>query len=543
VSAEPQLRQRSAWKALEKHHGEIGERHLRDFFADDPGRGERLVAEGAGLLLDYSKNRITDETLKLLRQLADESGVAERRDAMFRGEHINVSEDRAVLHAALRMPKDRSLIVDGEDVVKQVHEVLDRMSAFSDRVRSGEWKGHTGKPIRNVVNIGIGGSDLGPVMAYEALRHYSNREMTFRFVSNVDGTDFAEKTRDLDPEETLFVISSKTFTTLETMTNAHTAREWALAKLGSDEAIAKHFVAVSTNAEGVSEFGIDTDNMFGFWDWVGGRYSMDSAIGLSTMLAIGPEAFHDMLAGFHAVDEHFKDNPIGESLPSILGLLCVWYGDFFGAQTVGVFPYDQYLHRFPAYLQQLTMESNGKHVTLDGARVDYETGAIFWGEPGTNGQHSFYQLIHQGTRLIPADFIGFMHTLNPLGDHHDLLMSNVFAQPEALAFGKTPEQVKEEGTPDPIVPHRVMEGNRPSNVILADRLTPRTLGSLVALYEHSVFTQGAIWGIDSFDQWGVELGKVLAKAIIPQLQDPGEPKLEHDSSTNNLIRRYRENRG
>jgi glucose-6-phosphate isomerase len=543
VASAPELRQRKAWKALEQHHAEIGERHLRGFFAEDPDRGERLVAEGAGLFLDYSKNRITDQTLKLLKELADESGVAERRDAMFRGEHINVSEDRAVLHVALRMPKDRSLIVDGEDVVKQVHEVLDRMAAFADRVRSGEWKGHTGKPIRNVINIGIGGSDLGPVMAYEALRHYSKREMTFRFVSNVDGTDFAEKTRDLDPEETLFIISSKTFTTLETMTNAHTAREWALAKLGSEEAIAKHFVAVSTNAEGVSEFGIDTDNMFGFWDWVGGRYSMDSAIGLSTMLAIGPEGFRDMLAGFHAVDEHFKENPIGESLPSILGLLCVWYGDFFGAQTVGVFPYDQYLHRFPAYLQQLTMESNGKHVTLDGARVDYETGAIFWGEPGTNGQHSFYQLIHQGTRLIPADFIGFLHTLNPLGDHHDLLMSNVFAQPEALAFGKTPEQVKQEGTPDPIVPHRVMEGNRPSNVILADRLTPHTLGSLVALYEHSVFTQGAIWEIDSFDQWGVELGKVLAKNIIPQLQAPEEPELEHDSSTNSLIRRYRANRG
>jgi glucose-6-phosphate isomerase len=543
VSAEPQLRQQPAWKALEQHHAEVGDRHLRDFFSEDPDRGTRLVAEGAGLFLDYSKNRITDETLKLLTQVAEESGVAERRDAMFRGEHINVSEDRAVLHVALRMPKDRSLIVDGEDVVKQVHEVLDRMSAFSDRVRSGDWKGHTGKPIRNVINIGIGGSDLGPVMAYEALRHYSNREMTFRFVSNVDGTDFAEKTRDLDPEETLFIISSKTFTTLETMTNAHTARDWALAKLGSEEAIAKHFVAVSTNAEGVGEFGIDTDNMFGFWDWVGGRYSMDSAIGLSTMLAIGPEGFRDMLAGFHAVDEHFKDNPIGQSLPSILGLLCVWYGDFFGAQTVGVFPYDQYLHRFPAYLQQLTMESNGKHVTLDGARVDYETGAIFWGEPGTNGQHSFYQLLHQGTRLIPADFIGFMHTLNPLGDHHDLLMSNVFAQPEALAFGKTPEQVREEGTPDPVVPHRVMEGNRPSNVILADRLTPHTLGSLVALYEHSVFTQGAIWGIDSFDQWGVELGKVLAKAIIPQLQADDEPKLEHDSSTNSLIRRYRSARG
>jgi glucose-6-phosphate isomerase len=542
VSPEPQLRKRPAWTALEQHHGEIGDRHLRDLFAEDPERGNRLVMEGAGLFLDYSKNRITDETLRLLARLADEQGVAERRDAMFRGEHINVSEDRAVLHVALRMPRDRSLIVDGEDVVKQVHEVLDQMSAFSEKVRSGEWKGHTGKSIRNVINIGIGGSDLGPVMAYEALRHYSKREMRFRFVSNVDGTDFAEKTRDLDPEETLFIISSKTFTTLETMTNAHTARDWALAKLGSDEAIAKHFVAVSTNAEGVGEFGIDTDNMFGFWDWVGGRYSMDSAIGLSTMLAIGPEGFRDLLAGFHAVDEHFKDNPIGESLPSLLGLLCVWYGDFFGAQTVGVFPYDQYLHRFPAYLQQLTMESNGKHVTLDGARVDYDTGAIFWGEPGTNGQHSFYQLLHQGTRLIPCDFIGFMQTLNPLGDHHDLLMSNVFAQPEALAFGKTPEQVQEEGTPEPVVPHRVMEGNRPSNVILAERLTPHTLGSLVALYEHSVFTQGAIWGIDSFDQWGVELGKVLATKIIPQLQAPEEPELDHDSSTNSLIRGYRANR-
>jgi glucose-6-phosphate isomerase len=461
---------------------------------------------------------------------------------MFRGEHINISEDRAVLHVALRMPKDRSLIVDGEDVVKQVHEVLDRMAAFSDSVRSGEWTGHTGKPIRNVVNVGIGGSDLGPVMAYEALRHYTDRGMTFRFVSNVDGTDFAEATRDLDPAETLFVISSKTFTTLETMTNARTARQWALDALGDVEAIARHFVAVSTNAEGVAEFGIDTANMFGFWDWVGGRYSMDSAIGLSTMLAIGPDAFAEMLAGFHAIDEHFAGAPIGESLPSIMGLLAVWYGGFFGAQTSGVFPYDQYLHRFPAYLQQLTMESNGKHVTVDGARVDYDTGAIYWGEPGTNGQHSFYQLIHQGTRLIPADFIGFMRSLNPLGEHHDLLMSNVFAQPEALAFGKTPDQVREEGTPEAIVPHRVMEGNRPSNVILAEELTPRTLGSLVALYEHSVFTQGAIWGIDSFDQWGVELGKVLAQRIIPQLQAPEEPELDHDSSTNALIRRYRERR-
>jgi glucose-6-phosphate isomerase len=543
----PTLRSRNAWKALEQHHAEIGERHLRELFAEDPYRGERLVAAGAGLFLDYSKNRVADKTLKLLVRLAGECGVAERRDAMFGGEHINVSEDRAVLHVALRMPRDRSLIVDGEDVVKQVHEVLDRMAAFSDAVRSGEWRGHTGKPIRNVVNVGIGGSDLGPVMAYEALRHYSRREMTFRFVSNVDGTDFAEATRDLDPAETLFVISSKTFTTLETMTNAQTARRWALDALGDEEAIAKHFVAVSTNAEGVSEFGIDTANMFGFWDWVGGRYSMDSAIGLSTMLAIGPEAFAEMLAGFHAIDEHFADAPIGESLPSIMGLLAVWYGDFFGAQTVAVLPYDQYLHRFPAYLQQLTMESNGKHVALDGARVDYDTGAIYWGEPGTNGQHSFYQLIHQGTRLIPCDFIGFMRSLNPMplkdgGEHHDLLMSNVFAQPEALAFGKTPEEVKAEGTADAVVPHRVMEGNRPSNVILAEELTPRTLGSLIALYEHSVFTQGAIWGIDSFDQWGVELGKVLAKRIIPELQAADEPELDHDSSTNALIRRYRHHR-
>ena len=539
---EPTLRSRAAWKALGKHHVEVGERHLRELFADDPERGERLVAEGAGLFLDYSKNRVTDETLELLTQLAGECGVAERREAMFRGEHINVSEDRAVLHVALRMPRDRSLIVDGEDVVKQVHDVLDRMAGFSDAVRSGEWKGHTGKPIRNVINVGIGGSDLGPVMAYEALRDYSRREMTFRFVSNVDGTDFAEATRDLDPAETLFVISSKTFTTLETMTNAQTARQWALDALGDEAAIAKHFVAVSTNADEVSEFGIDTANMFGFWDWVGGRYSMDSAIGLSTMIAIGPEAFAEMLAGFHAMDEHFTDAPIGQSLPSIMGLLAVWYGDFFGAQTVAVLPYDQYLHRFPAYLQQLTMESNGKHVTLDGARVDYDTGAIFWGEPGTNGQHSFYQLIHQGTRLIPCDFIGFDRSLNPLGDHHDLLMSNVFAQPEALAFGKTPDQVREEGTPEAIVPHRVMEGNRPSNVILAERLDPRTLGTLVALYEHSVFTQGAIWEIDSFDQWGVELGKQLAQRIIPELQAPEQPELEHDSSTNSLIRRYRANR-
>jgi glucose-6-phosphate isomerase len=539
----PDLRDGEAWKALEAHFGEIRNRHLRELFAEDPGRGERLTAEGAGLFLDYSKNRVSDDTIRLLLELAAERGVEARRDAMFAGEHINVSEDRAVLHVALRMPRERSLLVDGVDVVKEVHGTLDRMNAFAERIRSGDWKGHTGKPIRSVVNIGIGGSDLGPVMAYEALRHYSRRDMTFRFVSNVDGTDFAEKTRDLDPEETLFVISSKTFTTLETMTNAHTAREWALAGLGGDEsAVAKHFVAVSTNAGEVSEFGIDTDNMFGFWEWVGGRYSMDSAIGLSTMLAIGPEGFADMLAGFHEMDEHFRTTPLESNLPALMGLLAVWYGDFFGAQTVAVLPYDQYLHRFPAYLQQLTMESNGKHVTLDGAHVDYETGAIFWGEPGTNGQHSFYQLIHQGTKLIPCDFIGFMRTLNPLGDHHDLLMSNVFAQPEALAFGKTPDQVREEGTAENVVPHRVMEGNRPSNVILAERLTPRTLGTLVALYEHSVFTQGAIWNIDSFDQWGVELGKVLAKKIIPELQADAEPKLDHDSSTSNLIRRYRAGR-
>jgi glucose-6-phosphate isomerase len=549
----PALRSRNAWKALEGHYAQIEPRHLRDLFADEPDRGETMVAEGAGLYLDYSKHRATAETLGLLIDLARECGVEERRDAMFAGEHINVSEDRAVLHVALRMPKGRSLIVDGSDVVKQVHEVLDRMSSFADRVRGGEWTGHTGKRIRNVINVGIGGSDLGPVMAYEALRHYADREMTFRFVSNVDGTDFAEKTRDLDPEETLFVISSKTFTTLETMTNAHTARNWALERLGDEAAIAKHFVAVSTNADEVSKFGIDTDNMFGFWEWVGGRYSMDSAIGLSTMLAIGPEGFRDMLAGFHAVDEHFAETPLESNLPALMGLFSVWYGDFFGAQTVAVLPYDQYLHRFPAYLQQLTMESNGKHVTVDGARVDYDTGAIFWGEPGTNGQHSFYQLIHQGTRLIPCDFIGFHRSLNPMpadpgasgvdgATHQDLLFSNVLAQPEALAFGKTPEQVREEGTPDAVVPHRVMEGNRPSSVILADELSPRTLGSLVALYEHSVFTQGAIWGIDSFDQWGVELGKVLAKKIIPQLTSPDEPELDHDSSTNALIRRYRANR-
>jgi glucose-6-phosphate isomerase len=538
----PPLRERPAWAQLARHHDEIGDVHLRDLFAQDPKRGERLTVEGAGLYLDYSKHRITDGTLKLLFELAEQSGLAEHRDAMFRGDHLNVSEDRAVLHVGLRMPRDRSLVVDGDDVVKQVHEVLDRMSAFAERVRDGDWKGHTGKRIRNVINIGIGGSDLGPVMAYEALRHYSDREMTFRFVSNVDATDFVEATRDLSPEETLFIVSSKTFTTLETMTNAHTAREWALNALGDEAAIAKHFVAVSTNAEGVSEFGIDTDNMFGFWEWVGGRYSMDSAIGLSTMIAIGPERFAEMLAGFHAVDEHFLQTPLERNLPALMGLLAVWYRDFFGAQTVGVFPYDQYLKRFPAYLQQLTMESNGKHVTLSGARVDYDTGAIYWGEPGTNGQHSFYQLLHQGTVLIPCDFIGFNKGLNPLGEHHDLLMANVFAQTEALAFGKTPDQVRHEGTPEELVPHRVMEGNRPSNTILADRLTPETLGKLVALYEHSVFTQGTVWQIDSFDQWGVELGKVLAKKIVPQLESTDEPDLDHDSSTNTLIRRYRAGR-
>jgi glucose-6-phosphate isomerase len=540
VSEGKPLRELPAWGQLQRHHDEIRGTHLRELFASDPERGERLVAEGAGLYLDFSKNRISDETVMLLGELARERGVAERREAMLAGEHINVSEDRAVLHVALRMPRERSLIVDGVDVVKQVHETLDRMSGFCERVRGGEWRGHTGRPIRNVVNIGIGGSDLGPVMAYEALRHFSRREMTFRFVSNVDGTDFAESTRDLDPQETLFVVSSKTFTTLETMTNARTAREWALAGLGGDEeAIAKHFVAVSTNAEEVAKFGIDTENMFSFWEWVGGRYSMDSAIGLSTMLAIGPARFAEMLAGFHAMDEHFREAPAASNLPMLMGLLAVWYGDFFGAETCGVFPYDQYLHRFPAYLQQLTMESNGKHVTLEGVRVDYDTGAIYWGEPGTNGQHSFYQLIHQGTRLIPCDFIGFANSNNPLGDHHDKLMSNVFAQGEALAFGKTPDEVRAEGTPEKVVPHRVMEGNRPSNTILAERLTPETLGTLVALYEHSVFTQGAIWGIDSFDQWGVELGKVLAVRIIPELQADEEPELRHDSSTNALIRRYR----
>jgi glucose-6-phosphate isomerase len=535
----PRLRDRPAWSALSKHYEEIRELHLRDLFAKDESRGERLTAEGAGLFLDYSKNRITDETIKLLVELAQQSGLVERREAMFEGERINVSENRSVLHVALRMPKGSSLIVDGVDVVAEVHEVLDRMAAFADRVRSGDWKGHTGKRIRNIVNIGIGGSDLGPVMAYEALRHYSDRELTFRFVSNVDSTDFVEATRDLSPEETLFIVSSKTFTTLETMTNARSAREWTLAALHDEAAIAKHFVAVSTNAEKVEEFGIDTDNMFGFWEWVGGRYSMDSAIGLSTMVAIGPDRFSELLAGFHEMDEHFRTTPLERNLPVLLALLAVWYGDFFAAQTVGVMPYEQYLKRFPAYLQQLTMESNGKHVTLDGHHVDYETGAIYWGEPGTNGQHSFYQLIHQGTKLIPVDFIGFAKTLNPLRDHHDLLMSNVFAQAEALAFGKTEDEVRAEGTPDEVVPHKVMEGNRPTNVILAAELTPHILGVLVALYEHSVFTQGTIWNIDSFDQWGVELGKALAQRIIPQLESDSEPELEHDGSTNALIRRYR----
>jgi glucose-6-phosphate isomerase len=534
------LRDDPAWKALERHRGEIGVAHLRELFESDPDRGERLVAEGAGLFLDFSKNRISDETIELLVALARGREMPERREAMFAGERINVSEDRSVLHVALRMPRRRSLIVDGIDVVKEVHAVLDRMGSFADQVRAGRWTGHTGRPIRNVVNIGIGGSDLGPVMAYEALRHYSRREMEFRFVSNVDGTDFAESTRDLDPAETLFVVCSKTFTTLETMTNARTARDWALAGLGGDEAaIARHFVAVSTNAEEVAKFGIDTENMFGFWEWVGGRYSMDSAIGLSTMIAIGPERFAEMLAGFHALDEHFREAPLERNLPVLLGLLAVWYGGFFGAQTVAVLPYDHYLHRFPAYLQQLTMESNGKHVTLDGRRVDHQTGAIFWGEPGTNGQHSFYQLIHQGTELIPCDFIAFLHSHNPLGDHHDLLSANVFAQTEALAFGKTPEQVRAEGTPEELVAHRTFEGNRPTNTILAERLTPETLGALVALYEHSVFTQGAIWGIDSFDQWGVELGKALAQRIAGELGSRQEPEPGHDSSTEALIRRYR----
>ena len=533
------LRDRPGWKALERHHEQISGQHLRELFAADSERGERLTADAVGLYLDYSKNRITDETIPLLLQLAEQSGLREHIDAMFRGDRINVSENRSVLHTALRLPRSASLTVDGVDVVAEVHQVLDRMAAFAQRVRSGEWRGHTGKPIRNVVNIGIGGSDLGPVMAYEALRYYSRRELTFRFVSNVDSTDFAEATRDLSADETLFIVSSKTFTTLETMTNAHSAREWSLAALGDEQAVAKHFVAVSTNAAGVAEFGIDTDNMFGFWDWVGGRYSMDSAIGLSTMIAVGPDNFRALQDGFHAMDEHFRTAPFGQNLPVLMGLLAVWYRDFFGAQTVGVMPYNQYLKRFPAYLQQLTMESNGKHVTLDGRQVDYDTGAVFWGEPGTNGQHSFYQLIHQGTALIPVDLIGFGKTHNPLGEHHDILMSNVFAQAEALAFGKTEAEVRAEGTAESVIPHRVMQGNRPTNVILVEELTPHSLGTLIALYEHSVFTQGTVWGIDSFDQWGVELGKVLAKRIVPELLSQTEPELDHDSSTNALIRRYR----
>jgi glucose-6-phosphate isomerase len=537
------LRERTAWKVLEAHAEEMRQTHLRQLFADDPKRGERLTVEALGLYLDYSKNRITDETVELLLDLAAESGLRARIDAMFAGERINVTEDRAVLHVALRTPEGERIEVDGQDVVPKVHEVLNRMADFADRVRNGEWKGHTGKRIRNVVNIGIGGSDLGPVMAYEALRAYSDRTMTFRFVSNVDGTDIAEATRDLDAEETLFIVSSKTFTTLETLTNARTAREWALARLGDESAVATHFVAVSTNEQEVAKFGVDTANMFGFWDWVGGRYSMDSAIGLSTMIAIGPDNFRSLLAGFHAIDNHLRTATFEENLPVLLGLLTLWYADFFGAQTVAVLPYDQYLKRFPAYLQQLTMESNGKSVTLDGSRVDYETGPVFWGEPGTNGQHSFYQLIHQGTKLIPCDFIGFTKTLNPLGEHHDLLMANVFAQTEALAFGKPPEQVREEGTDEWLVPHRVFEGNRPSNTILAERLDPETLGKLIALYEHSVFVQGVIWDVNSFDQWGVELGKVLARKIGDELQSPAEPKLEHDSSTNALIRRYRARKG
>ncbi|MFO1322986.1 MAG: glucose-6-phosphate isomerase [Burkholderiales bacterium] len=535
------LAARPAWKALAAHYATAKSLTLADLFAQDPARGQRLTAEGPGIYLDYSKNRVTDETLRLLLQLAQESGLRERIDAMFRGDRINVSENRSVLHVALRAPRGEKIVVDGRDVVPDVHAVLDRMSAFADRVRGGDWKGHTGKRIRNVVNIGIGGSDLGPVMAYEALRFYSDRSLTFRFVSNVDGTDFAEAVRDLDAAETLFVISSKTFTTLETMTNAHTARVWAVKALGGQgAAVAKHFVAVSTNGEKVTEFGIDTANMFGFWDWVGGRYSMDSAIGLSTMLAVGPDNFRAMLAGFHEMDEHFRTAPFERNLPVLLGLLSVWYNDFFGAQTVAVLPYEQYLKRFPAYLQQLTMESNGKHVTLAGVRVDCDTGPIYWGEPGTNGQHSFYQLIHQGTRLIPCDFIAFARALNPLPPHHDMLVANVFAQTEALAFGKTAAEVKAEGTPDWLVPHRVFEGNRPSNTMLLEELTPAALGRLVALYEHNVFTQGAIWGIDSFDQWGVELGKVLAQRIIPELANAAEPRLAHDSSTNALIRRYRQ---
>jgi glucose-6-phosphate isomerase len=531
---------RAAWKALQSHYKAIRDTHLRTWFGEDPHRGERMTVEGAGLFLDYSKNRITDETINLLVQLAEESGLKQRIEAMFTGEKINITENRAVLHVALRAPQGQTILVDGKNVVPEVHAVLDKMSDFANRVRSGEWKGHTGKRIRNVVNIGIGGSDLGPVMAYEALRHYSERSMTFRFVSNVDGNDFAEAVLDLDPAETLFIVSSKTFTTLETMTNAHSARNWFLERSGGNEgAVAKHFVAVSTNAAEVSRFGIDTANMFGFWDWVGGRYSMDSAIGLSTMLAIGPDNYRAMLDGFHQIDEHFRTTPFEKNLPVLMGLLGIWYNNFFGAQTVAVLPYEQYLKRFPAYLQQLTMESNGKHVTLAGKVVDYATGPVYWGEPGTNGQHSFYQLIHQGTSLIPCDFIAFSQALNNIGRHHDILIANVFAQAEALAFGKTAEQVKADGTPDWLVPHRVFEGNRPSNMILIDRLTPAVLGKLVALYEHSVFTQGTIWQINSFDQWGVELGKALAQRIIPELESPSDPELNHDSSTNHLIRRYR----
>jgi glucose-6-phosphate isomerase len=537
------LTERSAWKALEVHSKKARNQHLRKLFAANPKRGEVMTAEAAGIYLDYSKNRVTDRTMKLLLELAEEVGLRARIDAMFRGEKINRTENRAVLHVALRAPRGTSIYVDGKDVVPEVHEVLDKMAAFSNRVRSGAWTGHTGKRIRNVINIGIGGSDLGPVMAYEALKHFSDRAMTFRFVSNVDGADFSEAVQDLDPAETLFIVSSKTFTTLETMTNAHTARDWSLAGLGGDEkSVAKHFVAVSTNTAEVSKFGIDTANMFGFWDWVGGRYSMDSAIGLSTMLAIGPDHFRALLDGFHEIDEHFRTAPFDRNLPALMGLLAIWNNNFLGAETVAVLPYNQYLKRFPAYLQQLTMESNGKHVTLSGGEVSYETGPIYWGEPGTNGQHSFYQLIHQGTRLIPSDFIAFGRPIKPLGEHHDLLVANVMAQTEALAFGKTRKEVEAEGTPEWLVPHRVFEGNRPSNTIFVEQLTPAALGKLVALYEHSVFTQGAVWGIDSFDQWGVELGKVLAKKIVPELESHEEPKLNHDSSTNTLIRRYRKYR-
>jgi glucose-6-phosphate isomerase len=540
TTSETPLLERPAWRALQTHYEKMRGLHLRQLFADDPQRGQRLTAEAVGIYLDYSKNRVTHETLSLLLQLAQECGLRDRIDAMFRGDKINVTEGRAVLHVALRAPRSASILVDGQNVVPEVHAVLDKMAKFADRVRGGDWKGFTGKRIRNVVNIGIGGSDLGPVMAYEALKHYSDRDMTFRFVSNVDGTDFVEATRDLDPAQTLFIISSKTFTTLETMTNAHAARDWSLKGLGGDEkSVARHFVAVSTNTEEVKKFGIDPANMFEFWDWVGGRYSMDSAIGLSTMIAVGPDNFRQMLAGFHEMDEHFRTWPFERNLPVLLGLLTLWYNNFFGAQTVAVLPYEQYLKRFPAYLQQLTMESNGKHVTLSDRKVNYHTGPIYWGEPGTNGQHSFYQLIHQGTRLIPCDFLAFAQTLNPLGNQHDLLLANVFAQAEALAFGKTAEEVKAEGTPDWLVPHRTFEGNRPSNIMLLERLTPAALGKLVALYEHSVLTQGVIWDLDSFDQWGVELGKVLAKRIVPELEARGEPRLSHDSSTNTLIRRYR----